>query len=60
VEFEGTLGDASLKECLWSMERDSQSQEGENNEASRSHTRRQKRLFTQLQTAPCQTVMLNL
>jgi len=50
VEFEGTLENAALKECLW-MENNQESQEGGNNEASQQHAKKAER-ETEI-TQPC-------
>jgi hypothetical protein len=39
VEFEGTLENAALKECLW-MENSQKSQEGGNDGTSQQHTKK--------------------
>jgi hypothetical protein len=48
VEFEGTLENAALKECLW-MEN---SQEGEKNEASQQHAKKAEHETTIAQLCP--------
>jgi len=42
VEFEGTLENAALKECLW-MENSQESQEGGNDGASQQHAKKAER-----------------
>jgi len=42
VEFEGTLENAALKECLW-MENNQESQEGGNDEAGQQHAKKAER-----------------
>jgi stalled ribosome alternative rescue factor ArfA len=42
VEFEGTLENAALKECLW-MENNQESQEGGNDGASQQHAKKAER-----------------
>jgi len=51
VEFEGTLEKAALKECLW-MEKNGESQEGENDEASQRHAKRKKQEPSNTQPCP--------
>jgi len=58
VEFEGTLENARLKECLWGMEEGLTRQEGEDNETSQSSAHAQKRQQPCVQPL-CQKVLLN-
>jgi len=59
VEFEGTLKNARLKECLCGMEGSQTCQEGEDNEASQVNASVQKRQKLSIQPAPCQKVLFN-
>jgi hypothetical protein len=51
VEFEGTLENTALKECLW-MENNQESQEGGNDEASQQHAKKAERENAIIQLCP--------